>query len=203
MNKPKNTEEYIEASAEFARPILRHIRDLVHATVPGIEEQIKWQFPCFMYKGKILCHMAAFKSHCAFGFWLAPLMKDPAGVLEKRGDSSAMGQLGRITSLESLPDAAILKAYIIEAAALIDAGKTLPKKEAKDKPEIQIDPLFQAKLQEHPKLWEAFSNLRASHQYEYIHYINEAKREETKVRRIEKSLEMISKGLDLNSAYKN
>ncbi|MHB1277071.1 MAG: DUF1801 domain-containing protein [Bacteroidia bacterium] len=126
--KPTDVDSYIAQSAEFARPILSHLRALVHATVPNIQEAIKWQFPCFMYKGKILCHMAGFKAHCSFGFWLAPLMKDSYGILEGRGENSAMGQFGRITNLKDLPADSILKAYLLEAAVLIDAGKTLPKK---------------------------------------------------------------------------
>lgn len=202
MAKARNTEEYIEQAETFAQPVLLHLQRLVHDTVPNVEEQIKWLFPCFIYKGKILCHMAAFKAHCAFGFWLAPLMQDHADILEKRGEGSAMGQLGRITGVKDLPDDATLKAYLLEAAALIDAGKTLPKKEAAPKKAVAMHPAFLEALEKHPKAMEAYQNMSASHQREYLLYIDEAKREETKIRRIEKSIGLLEDGLDLNAPYK-
>ncbi|MBI1222743.1 MAG: hypothetical protein GC180_09090 [Bacteroidetes bacterium] len=202
MAKVKNTEDYIEQAAAFAQPVLRHLQFLVHATIPAVEEQIKWNFPCFIYKGKILCHMAAFKGHCAFGFWLAPLMNDPSEILEKRDEGSAMGQLGKISSFQDLPDDAILKAYLLEAASLIDEGKTLPKKEAVPKKDIDMHPAFRKALEKHPLAMEAFQNMSASHQREYLLYIDEAKKEETKIRRIEKSIALLLDGLDLNSSYR-
>ena len=87
--KPKNLDAYIGQSAEFAQPILEHLRKLVHETCPAVAEQMKWSFPHFIYKGQNLCSMASFKQHCAFGFWLSPLMSDPYKILQL-GDESAL-----------------------------------------------------------------------------------------------------------------
>src|SRR5215467_13992442 len=106
---------YIEKSAEFARPILEHIRKVVHKAWPGVEETMKWSMPFFMNNGSILCNMAAFKEHCALGFWNAPLLKDPEGILHIK-DKNAMGHLDKITSKKDLPSDKILTAYIREAA---------------------------------------------------------------------------------------
>src|SRR5439155_17402852 len=106
---------YIEKSAEFARPILTHIRRVVHAACPDVEETMKWSFPHFMYKG-MLCSMASFKQHCAFGFWKGSL------VLNGNQTRDAMGHLGRITTLRDLPSKKALTGYIREAAALNDQG---------------------------------------------------------------------------------
>ena len=66
--KEKIVDAYIAKSADFAKPILMHIRELVHKACPEVEEKMKWSFPHFDYKGEMMCSMAAFKQHCAFGF---------------------------------------------------------------------------------------------------------------------------------------
>src|SRR6187401_1911968 len=110
---------YIEKSADFAQPILIHLRKLIHKACPDVKETLKWGMPSFEYKG-ILCGFAAFKKHCTFGFWKSSLLSDPHGVLEK--EKTAMGSLGRMASLEDLPSDKILKSLIKEAIRLNDEG---------------------------------------------------------------------------------
>ena len=129
-NTDRRIDAYIAKAGDFARPVLEHLRKLVHKACPVVEETIKWGFPHFDYKGNMLCSMAAFKQHCAFGFWKASLLKDPAGVLQ-RGEESSAGSLGRITSLKDLPADKILLAYIKEAVTLNDQGVKLPPRENK------------------------------------------------------------------------
>src|SRR5881396_1817568 len=114
-------DEYIEKSAAFARPILRHLRRVVHLGCPQVQETIKWSFPHFVYKW-ILCSMAAFKHHCAFGFWKGAL------ILDKRAGAgeAAMGQFGRLTAVSDLPHDEVLTGYVKEAARLNEAGIKLP-----------------------------------------------------------------------------
>jgi hypothetical protein len=111
-------DEYIAKAAPFAQPILRYLRDLVHEACPEVEEEMKWNFPNFMYKG-ILCNMAAFKAHGSFGFWKASLV---LGEKEKE----AMGSFGRITSIDDLPPKRMLLGYIKEAKRLKDEGISRP-----------------------------------------------------------------------------
>ena len=106
---------YISKSADFAQPILKHLRELVHKACPEASETIKWGTPFFEINGSILCNMAAFKQHCSFGFWNAPLLKDPAGVLQIK-DKNAMGHLDRITSLKDLPGDKVLTALLKQGA---------------------------------------------------------------------------------------
>ena len=89
---------YIAKSADFAQPVLRHLREVVHAACPDVEETMKWGFPHFMYNG-MLCGMASFKAHCTFGFWKGKLLIEQAD--EKNRE--AMGQFGRLTSIKDLP----------------------------------------------------------------------------------------------------
>ncbi|HVX25441.1 MAG TPA: DUF1801 domain-containing protein, partial [Parafilimonas sp.] len=113
----KRIDAYIEKKADFAKPILKHIRELVHKACPDCEETIKWGMPFFDYKGSVLCAMAGFKEHCTFMFWKARLMKDPEGILQIT-EREAMGNFGNIASLKDLPSDKILKAYIKETAKL-------------------------------------------------------------------------------------
>ena len=126
---------YIAESQQFAKPILNHLRDLVHKACPEVEEKMKWSFPHFDYKGKMMCSMASFKNHCAFGFWKASIMQDKYRILS-RGGEAAMGQFGRIASLSDLPPDKILIEYIKEAARLTDEGINVPSKPKGKKKEL-------------------------------------------------------------------
>src|SRR3978361_378372 len=111
---------YIAKSADFAKPILEHIRKVVHEASPLITENVKWGMPFFEYKGP-LCQMAAFKQHCGFGFWKAGRLNDPDHLLNSGEDASA-GSFGRITSIADLPDSDILKGFVLQAIQLNENG---------------------------------------------------------------------------------
>ncbi len=120
---------YVESAADFAKPILEHLRAVVHAACPDAVETIKWGHPQFEYKGPF-CGMAAFKAHAAFGFWKHALV-----VPEDDGRSKeAMGGFGRLTTVKDLPPKSKLVAYVKKAMELNDKGikvvrsKTGPKK---------------------------------------------------------------------------
>lgn len=191
---------YISKSAEFAKPILMHLRELVHVACQDVEETIKWSFASFDYKGP-MCSMAAFKQHCAFGFWKASLMKDK--TLTKNAESeSAMGHYGKITSLKDLPSDKKIIAHIKEAMKLNDEGVKLPpKKVAKDKKEIVIPDYFLKELKKNKKALTTFQAFSPSHKREYIEWITEAKSDETKYRRIETAIEWMSEGKSRNWKY--
>ncbi|HEY1038596.1 MAG TPA: DUF1801 domain-containing protein, partial [Bacteroidia bacterium] len=124
----KRIDAYIAKSADFAKPILKHIRELVHETCPEVEETMKWSFPHFDYKGAMMCSMASFKQHCAFGFWKAQLMKDSEKFLVMAKTEEAMGHMGRITSVKDLPSDKKMIAYIREAMKLNDDNIKLTAK---------------------------------------------------------------------------
>lgn len=198
----KKVELYIQNSAEFAQPILWHIVEVVHKTCPDVEEGIKWNFPNFMYKGNMLCHMAAFKQHCSFGFWLASKMKDPKKILSGAKDKNGMGNLGKINSLKDLPSEATLKAYIKEAMTLIDQGvKNSRKPSEAEKKTLIVPDYFLAALRKNKKALSAFDKFSYSHRKEYIEWITSAKKEETRISRMEKAIKMISEGNSQNHKY--
>src|SRR6185436_4903868 len=112
--KDPRVDAYIDQAGDFAKPILEKLRAAVHSACPDVEEEMKWSFPHFMYKG-MLCSMASFKEHAAFGFWKGSLV-----VGDTSKNAEAMGHLGRLTSLADLPPKTVLGRYIKKAAALND-----------------------------------------------------------------------------------
>lgn len=201
MKESVAVSQYILNAAPFARPILEHIRALVHSACPESTEAMKWSFPNFMYKDKILCHMAAFSKHCAFGFWLGSIMEDPENILKTSDHREGMGNLGKITKPGDLPSNKIMKAYILQAKSLIDQGKTLPKKKPAATKEIIIPADLKTAFKENEAAKLAFTAMSPSHKNEYISWITEAKREETRIRRIEVTLQNLEEGKSRNWKY--
>lgn len=206
MSAPLNPkfDAYIAKAAPFAQPILSHLRKLVHAACPAVAEEIKWGMPAFVYQGKMLCHMAAFKAHLAFGFWHQDMEKLIAKEQGAGQIGEAMGLLGRITRREDLPGDATLRRYIKQAMALTDAGTPArPRAAAKKKPEAAVPADLAAGLKRSRKAattWEGFS---PSHRREYVEWITEAKRPETREQRLETTLEWLAEGKSRNWKYQN
>lgn len=193
-------DSYINQSADFAKPILNYLRKIIHNTCPEAEETIKWSFPHFIYKNEILCSMAAFKHHCAFVFWKAALMKDKS-LMENAKSESAMGHLGKITSLKDLPSEKKLVLLIKEAMKLNERGIKVSKKNKSIRKEIKIPRDFQSAISKNKKAKSVFDNFPPSHKREYIEWITEAKRDETRKKRIKQSVEWISEGKHRNWKY--
>jgi len=194
--KDKKIDAYIAKSADFAKPILNHIRKLVHKTCPEVEEKMKWSFPHFDYKGEMMCSMAAFKEHMAFGFWKAALMKDPV-LAETARSEVAMGHLGRITSLKDLPSDKKIAAWIKEAMKLNEQGIKLPpraKPTETEKKKLEIPDYFLKAVKKNKAAWKTFENFPYSHRKEYVMWVTEAKTEETRNRRLETAVEWMAEG---------
>ncbi len=189
-------EAYIDKASDFAKPILKHLRKVVHAGCPKVEETLKWRFPHFMYKG-MFCGMAAFKEHCTFGFWKGAL-------IVKNGDDNGMGQFGKIRSLSDLPDEKTLLKYVREAVRLNDEGVKAPRQiKSKVKKPLVIPDHLTALLKRNAKARAAFENFSYSHKKEYVEWITEAKQEETRKRRLVTALEWMSEGKTRNWKYES
>jgi len=198
--KNRLIDSYIKKSAEFAKPVLNHLRELVHSACPEVEEKMKWSFPHFDYKGEMMCSMAAFNQHCAFGFWKASLMKNSQKMFEKYG-KTAMGHLGQIKNLKDLPPDKVLIAGIKEAMKLNDAGVKILKSKPVTKEDINTPDYFMTALKKNKKALETFQNFNASHVREYVEWITDAKTEATRNKRIETALEWLSEGKSRNWKY--
>lgn len=195
-------DEYISKAADFAKPILTHLRNVVHTACPDVVETMKWAFPHFQYAGGILCSMAAFKQHCAFGFWLGSKMKDPDKLLAAAGERTAMGHFGQIKSLGDLPTDEILIKYIKEAMALNEDGVKITKKaNPAVQKDIEVPSYFLDALKQRPAALTAFEKFSPSHKKEYVEWITEAKTEVTRSKRIANAVEWIGDGKSRHWKY--
>jgi len=183
-------DEYIAKAADFAQPILIHLRQLIHDTVPEIQETMKWSMPFFDLKGPV-CQMAAFKQHCTFGLWKGALLPDPDNLLEK---SNSMGHFRRITSLADLPADEILMQYIREAVELNKQGIKVVKLKSTIKPPLVVPDYFATLLKENPQAETQFNAFSNSHKKEYVEWITDAKTEGTRQKRMLTAIEWMSQG---------
>jgi uncharacterized protein YdeI (YjbR/CyaY-like superfamily) len=206
-NVSPKVDAYLGKVQPFALPIMEHLRDLVHKGCPEVEETIKWSRPFFEYRGVILGNMSAFKEHCSFGFWgeeIAAVLRD-AKVLQEDG----MGSLGRITDLKDLPSDKRMLRWIRQAAGFIDRGEyTSPiaarhKVVKAPKTPVAIAPEFASALQRNKKAGAAFAEFSPSCKREYAEWIADAKRPETRDKRIATAIDWIAEGKQRNWKYQN
>ncbi len=190
MKNPQ-VDEYIKKAPEFAKPILVHVRALIHKASPDIEETIKWGVPHFEYKG-VICSIAAFKEHCAFGYWKEPLIPEMHEHIKNK--ASAWGSIGRVTSVKDLPSDELIIRWTKAAIELNEKGIKLdrgPKGPATEK-NIPADLSKALKANEKAEgYWKEFSTSKKN---EYIDWLEEAKTEETRNKRLETAIEWISEG---------
>ncbi|WP_309752546.1 YdeI/OmpD-associated family protein [Novosphingobium sp.] len=194
MAQDPKIDAYIAKAAPFAQPILIHLRAAIHAALPGLIETIKWGMPHFQYKGKNLAGISAFKAHCAF------IIHGDG----RRGE--AMGQYGKIAGLADLPGDNVIKAKLADAAARIDTAGTAIKPKAAPrapKPELPVPPELVSVLAVNPAAKATFEAFAPSHRREYLEWIIEAKRPETRDKRIVQAVEWLAEGKKRNWKYEN
>lgn len=198
MSRDPRVDEYIEQAAPFASPILEHLRQLVHRHCPEVVETMRWSTPHFDYRGQPLCQMAAFKRHCAFGFWKGALLID-----ESAERKSAMGDFGRITRLEDLPEEPALAQLIVAAMRLTVTGVKTPSRKhpQESRPELVMPAELVEALSTDAPARMQFEAMSPSHRREYLEWVCEAKRPETRTRRIGQTLAQLREGKSLNWKY--
>jgi hypothetical protein len=187
---------YIARQADFAKPILAHVRALVHEACPGVDETMKWSMPTFVHAGGILCGMAAFKQHASFGFWKHAL------VVGEGVPREGMGSYGKLVSVADLPPKKTLLAHIRKAAKLNEEGVKMPaarKTGPKPPPEAPAD--LAAALQKNAKARKTFEGFPPGAQRDYIEWIVEARREETRAKRLAQAVEWMAEGKRRNWKY--
>jgi uncharacterized protein YdeI (YjbR/CyaY-like superfamily) len=199
--KDSRMDAYIASAPDFAKPILNHLRELVHAGCPDVEETMKWSRPHFLHNG-LLCGMSAFKHHCGFGFWLGEMVLGEQGKGSAQNDG--MGHFGRITSLADLPGDKEMLAFIKKAVELNDSGAKRPAApRTTGNGELTVPGYITAALKKNAKARAAFEGFSYSHKKEYVEWITEAKREETRQKRIETMLTWLAQGKSRNWKYAN
>ncbi|MDQ4088182.1 MAG: YdeI/OmpD-associated family protein [Pseudomonadota bacterium] len=197
MKTDPRVDAYIDRQAEFARPILSFLREVVHAACPSCEEALKWSMPAFVYKDQILAHMAAFKQHATFGFWRGSLV-----VGKSDEQMSGMGQFGRLTAIEDLPPREELEALIRKAMKLTDEGVKAPRDKHKKEP-FTVPQDLRAALDANQAAAATFESFPPSAQRDYVDWISEAKRDETRTKRLNQAIEWLVEGKRRNWKYQN
>lgn len=194
MTRDPRFDTYIDSRADFAQPILAWLRERVHAACPDVAETIKWSHLFFDYKGRPLAGMAAFKAHATFGFW-------DRKALATGQEGEAMGQYGRITAISDLPPAAELEAQVKAATARIDAGESTPRPKKPPRPEAQVPPELIEALVADDAAAAAFNAFPPGCRREYCEWIAEAKRPETKAKRVAEAIGWMRDGKRRNWKY--
>ncbi len=199
---------YIDRAKPFAIPVLMHLRGLMHKGCPGVEEEMKWRMPFFVYKGVNMVYMAAFTAHCRVGFWGKESTAMVRAALAVEGEGQ--GPLERVTSVKDLPADAVMLGWIKEAKGFVDRGEyTSPMagrsdaKAAKAKAEVEVPEELAAALKKDKKAAAVFAGFSASCKREYTVWIAEAKREETRAKRVAQAVEWIGEGKQRNWKYQD
>lgn len=199
FDRSEKIDAYIAKAQPFAQPILAHLREAVHKAVPNVEETIKWSMPFFVYKGIILANMAGFKKHVNFGFWNGNAPSDPQ-------PTGSMRNFDKVTSLEELPPAREIQQMLVNAAHQIDTGERTRsivrhEKSAAKRPEAEVPEALAAALKKHKEAAANFKGFSPSCRREYCEWIADAKRDETRLRRVEQAIEWIAEGKHRNWKY--
>lgn len=196
--KDPRVDAYIEKSPDYAKPILKHLRTLVHKGCPEVVETIKWSRPHFEHQG-VMCGMVAFKEYCVFGFWKPTLLKIGGKPLAE--ELTGMGQFGRIASVKDLPGDATIVNLVKQAAKLNEDGVTPERAPRTAKGEVKVPDYFMAAIRKNKKALAAFDAFPPSHRREYVEWITEAKGDDTRQRRIASALEWMAEGKPRNWKY--
>jgi uncharacterized protein YdeI (YjbR/CyaY-like superfamily) len=188
VSRDPRVDAYIARAQPFARPILEHVRERVHAVLPQVEETLKWSMPAYTLGGKIVLITAAFKAHTALNFWRGQELRGSAA------DADAMGQFGKVTSVEDLPPDNQLDALIRTAADLAASAPAPRKAKHAPKPPPELHPEFAAALKAAPEAKAALDAFPPSARRDYLDWIAEAKQDATRAKRIATSIEWLSEG---------
>jgi len=193
--RDKRIDAYIAKAAPFAKPILAHLRGVVHEACPDVEETLKWGSPAYMHEG-ILCITAAFKAHCALVLWRAPLI---VGAVKSR---DSRGHFGKITAVKDLPSKKVLIGLLKQAVKLNETGtKTSQRAKGKPKKAVATPADLAAGLKKSAKARAAWAEFSPSAKREYIDWITEAKRPETRAERLKTTLQWVAQGKTRNWKY--
>ncbi len=185
--KAKDVDAYIANATEYTRPILVKLRRIFQRASPKLEEAIKWGVPCYVYKGPV-CGFAAYKQHVSWGLWKSRLLKDPDGLLDRRG--IVMG--GKITKMSEIPAASKLIGLIKQVVALNEAGIKNPKP-----PDPKVPADFAVAMRKSGEAAKHYAAFTPACKWQYVNWINHAKRAETRAKRIAAAVERIGKGMKI------
>lgn len=196
--KDPRVDAYIAEAPEYARPILKRVRKLIHQGCPTAAETIKWGCPFIDYHG-LLCGFAAFKRHCSLFFWRDI---DVEAFLPKTNTAGAgMGQFGKLTSLADLPSDTKLLACVRSAMEQRDSPASKPRRQRQPAKEPAVPADLKKALAASRAAAKTFREFAPSHRRDYIDWITEAKRPATRTERVATTIQWLSEGRKRNWKY--
>ena len=195
MTRDPRVDAYIAGALPFARPILTHLREVIHKACPDAVETIKWSRPFFEHKGRMFAALGAFKAHASLILWR---MGESGGITSRERDG--MGDFGKIASLADLPADAEVIAAVRDAMEAIETGKPARAKKA-PRPELPVPDELAAALAEAPGAKAVFDGFSPSQRRDYNEWIGEAKRPETRAARVAQAVEWLFEGKTRNWKY--
>ena len=198
MAHDPRVDQYIARQADFARPILEQLRAAVHQACPECEETLKWSAPAFLYKGAILAQMAAFKAHAMFGFWQGKKVTGESAL-----EREAMGSFGRLTAPSDLPAPDVLARLVRKAMALVDAGEKAPRPLKHPKPPLETPSDLESAFAGNAAARATFDSFSTSARRDYLDWLADAKRPETRAKRLAQAVEWLAEGKKRHWKYEN
>ncbi|WP_432410586.1 YdeI/OmpD-associated family protein [Rasiella sp. SM2506] len=198
MLSSEKVTQYIEKHVKWSTS-LSQIREVLKAT--ALVEEIKWGAPSYSYNSKILIGLGAFKNHMGIWFHQGVFLKDKHQKLLNAQDGKTKALRQWRLEEGDIIDTNILRDYIEEAIENCKAGKEVKAERITKKP--ILDPFFKDALAKNTDLKKAFDALTPGKQREYAEHIASAKRETTRLSRLEKITSMILAGQGLHDKYKN
>ena len=195
VTRDPRIDAYLLKAPEFARPILVELRRRMHAACPDVVETIKWRHPSFEHHG-LLGGIAAFKRHCAFGFWRHDLL-----AKEHPEFRSALEACGCVKAVADLPPMPMFRKLVAKAMAWNAKGAPVARAPKQARPAIAMHPEFARALAGSQAAKQQFAAFAPSHRREYLEWIADAKRDETRHKRIEQAIAWIAEGKHRNWKY--
>lgn len=196
MRSFETADEFFAAATEWKKG-LSELRSILRAT--GLDETVKWGSPVYTLDGKNVVGIGGFKSYFGLWFFQGALLEDRKGVLinAQEGRTKALRQM-RFRSREVI-DRRLVTSYVREAIGLVKRGVAI--KPDRNKP-LAVPAELRAALRKRARAAKSFEAMTPGRRREYSEYIAEAKREETRRKRIGKILPMIEAGAGLNDKYR-
>jgi uncharacterized protein YdeI (YjbR/CyaY-like superfamily) len=160
----------------------------------GLDEELKWGKPCFIFEGRNVAIIQPFKEHCSLMFFKGVLIQDTHNLLRSQGENTQSAMRLEFTSRDQIKKT-VVKSYVKQAIAVEKAGLKVDFK-AKREPELPKE-LTQI-LNKDSKLAKAFHALTPGRRRGYVLHFTGAKQSDTRTARVEKCIPKILAGKGIN-----
>lgn len=192
----ENITAYIEKATPEFKEVMIALRSVLNNPNFDIKEDWKWGAPNFNNEGMI-CWLAHFRNHVGMNFFKGTLIKDKYNLFTHYREEKGNRQLKFSDINQIIPEQ--IEYYIEEAIKLNQENIKVVKKEIDTSLPLDLE----TELNNNPKAKMFFESLAPSYKRDYIEWIEEAKREATRTKRLATTMEWLSEGKKKNWKYEN